>query len=133
MRVKEFANTKRKKTPKENNKHIGKENAKAMVGVRRTRDVGGYDRVYHMNRLWMAMACADGKSSKRPEGVDSESWAQKYNTIHPYTKEEDNMVKQAMKVVPTDEKTLVKSKKSQESDEVNKSSPIQGFKGFKKN
>ena len=72
-----------------------------MKGVSRSRDVGGYDRVYHMNRLMMAMAMADGKSTK---AVDSpaETWYEKYNTHHPLTKEEDNMIRAAMNTVPTD-------------------------------
>ena len=101
-----------------------------MPGVHRTRDVGGYDRVYHMNRMWMAMASADGKSTKAPEGMDGASWAEKYNTIHPYTKEEDNMVKQAMKVVPTDHHHEVKDHRSIEPDDTHKVSPVTGFKGF---
>lgn len=113
---------------------IGKIPAKnddAMPGVRKARDVGGYDRVYHMNRLSMAMASADGKSTKRPEGMDGGSWAEKYNTIHPYSKEEDNMVKQAMKVVPTDHKSVVGDRRSKEHDDTHKVSPVTGFKGWK--
>lgn len=89
--------------------------------VYRARDVGGYDRVYHMNRLMMAMAKADGKSTK---AVDSpkETWFEKYNTIHPYSDAEHNMVQSAMKTVPTDGKVVSKGK-SHEPNDVNKSSP----------
>lgn len=103
----------------------------AMPGVHRTRDVGGYDRIYHMNRMGMAMASADGKSLKRPEGMDGGSWVQKYNTIHPYSKEEDNMVRQAMKVVPTEHQDTVKDRRSIENPEVLKVSPVKAFKGWK--
>jgi len=123
MRAHEFISEAKKGT-------IHKDNENAMPGVRRTRDIGGYDRVYHMNRLWMAMACSDGKSTKPPEGMDAASWAEKYNTIHPYTKEEDNMVKQAMKVVPTDHKHEVKDRRSIEPDDTHKTSPVSGFKGW---
>lgn len=88
----------------------------------RARDVGGYDRVYHMNRLMMAMAKADGKSTK---AIDSpaDTWFEKYNTIHPYTKEESNMAKAAMKTVPTDGREVSHDSKSHESDEIHKVSP----------
>jgi hypothetical protein len=111
---------------------LHKDQAAAMPGVHRTRDVGGYDRVYHMNRMWMAMAKADGKSTKKPEGMDGAAWSEKYNTIHPYTKEEHNMVKQAMKVVPTDHKNVVSDHRSLESDDTHKVSPVTGFRGYGK-
>lgn len=89
--------------------------------VYRARDVGGYDRVYHMNRLMMAMAKADGKSTK---AVDSpkETWFEKYNTIHPYTDAEHKMVQSAMKTVPTDGKVVSKGKSHEPSD-INRVSP----------
>lgn len=89
--------------------------------VYRARDVGGYDRVYHMNRLMMAMAKADGKSTKAVESPD-ETWFQKYNTIHPYTDAEHNMVQSAMKTVPTDGKVVSRGKSHEPSD-VNRASP----------
>ena len=90
--------------------------------VHRARDVGGYDRIYHMNRLMMAMAKADGKSTR---AVDSpaETWFEKYNTAHPYTKEEENMLKSAMKTVPTDGKFVSKWGKSKEHDDTHRVSP----------
>ena len=90
--------------------------------VFRTRDVGGYDRVYHMNRLMMAMAKADGKSTK-PVDSNTETWFEKYNTVHPYTDEESNMVQAAMKTVPTDGKMVSRDNKSREPDYVHKTSP----------
>jgi hypothetical protein len=92
-------------------------------GVHRSRDVGGYDRVYHMNRIMMAMAMADGKSTN---GVDSpaETWAEKYNTHHPYTKEEHNMVQAAFKTVPSDQQEVSKFSKSAEPEDTHKISPV---------
>jgi len=92
-------------------------------GAIRSRDVGGYDRVYHMNRIGMAMAMADGKNTKAVDSP-SETWFEKYNTYHPFTKEEDNMVKAAMKTVPTDGKEVSKFGKSVEPDFVHKVSPV---------
>lgn len=90
--------------------------------VYRSRDVGGYDRVYHMNRIMMAMAKADGKSTK---AVDSpaETWFEKYNTMHPYTDAEANMVQAAMNTVPTDGKMVSHDNKSREPDDVHRVSP----------
>jgi hypothetical protein len=92
-------------------------------GVIRTRDKGGYDRAYHLNRMGMAMAMSDGKSTK---AVDSpaDTWAEKYNTYHPYTKEEDNMVRSAMKTVPTDGKHVSTYGKSKEPDGTQTISPV---------
>jgi len=90
--------------------------------VIRARDVGGYDRVYHMNRLMMAMACADGKSTK-PVDSPADTWFEKYNTIHPYTQEEENMARAAMNTVPTDGNDVSTDRKSREHESVHKTSP----------
>lgn len=89
----------------------------------RARDVGGYDRAYHMNRMMMAMAKADGKSTK---AVDSpaDTWFEKYNTIHPYTDEETNMVKSALKTVPSQAQFVSKDSKSRESSDIHHTSPV---------
>lgn len=90
--------------------------------VDKLRDIGGYDRVYHMNRIMMAAAMADGKSTK-PVDMDSASWIEKYNTTHPYTDEEHNMIHAAMNTVPTDHKPISKNQKSKEPSDTNKVSP----------
>ena len=105
--------------------------AQASLGVFKVRDVGGYDRTYHMNRLWMAMAMADGKSQDAVE-MDNASFAEKYNTVHPYTEEEYNMFVAATKTIPTDKKDVVPYSKSQEPEDTNKVSPSKPFKGYKK-
>lgn len=103
----------------------------ATQGVMRVRDVGGYDRVYHMNRLWMAMAMADGKSQDAVD-MDSASFVEKYNTVHPYTEEEYNMYVSATKTIPSDQKTIVPYSKSQEPDDTNTKSLVKPFKGYKR-
>lgn len=108
---------------------IPKTAEQATKGTHRMRDVGGYDRIYHMNRMMMAMAQADGKS-KKPVKMDSASYVEKYNTAHPYTEEEHNMLHQAMKTIPTDHKEIVPWSKSMEMDDTHKVSPIKGFKGY---
>ena len=95
----------------------------ASKGIRIARDQGGYDRTYHMNRLLMAMAVADGESTK---SVDSpaDTWFEKYNTIHPYTKQEDNMAKAGLNTVPSDTQQVAPWSKSVEADDVGKTSPV---------
>jgi len=125
MRAKEFIT----ETTKDGKIH--KDHAHASIGVIRARDIGGYDRIYHMNRLWMAMAMADGKSLDAVE-MDSASVAEKYNTVHPYTEEEYNMFIAAKKTIPTDSKEVVPYSKSSEPTDTQKASPVAKFKGFKK-
>jgi hypothetical protein len=108
-----------------------KDHAATEQGHIIARDVGGYDRVYHMNRLWMAMAMADGKSTKAVN-MPSAGPTEKYNSIHPYTDEEHNMVMSALKTVPSDHHQNTKRSKSKEPDDVHKISPMTSFKGFKK-
>jgi hypothetical protein len=122
MRAKEFINE-----AKEGTMH--KHAVGASTGVSKVRDVGGLDRVYHMNRLWMAMAMADGKSQDAVE-MDYASFAEKYNTVHPYSEEEYNMLMQALKTVPTDHKEVVPYSKSKEPEDTAKTSPVKGFKGW---
>jgi hypothetical protein len=100
-----------------------KDHIAVQQGVDKMRDVGGYDRVYHINRMMMAMAMHDGKS-KKPVDMPDSSWVEKYNTAHPYTDAEHNMVAGAMKTVPTDHHVVQKRSKSKEPDEVHKVSPV---------
>jgi len=93
-------------------------------GVTRSRDVGGYDRIYHMNRMMMAMAMADGRSTGKIDGVNIDTWFEKYNTLHPMTKEEDNMIRAAMKTIPTEGNHVSKFGKSVEPAGANTQSPV---------
>jgi hypothetical protein len=108
---------------------LRKAHAQAMTGAHLARDPNTVDRIYHMNRMMMAMAMADGKS-KKPVDMDISSWSEKYNTIHPYTKEEHNMVHQALATLPTTHKEPVPNHRSVESDDTHKVSPVTGFKGY---
>ena len=101
---------------------LSKRAEQAMPGTHKVRDAGGYDRTYHLNRLSMAMASADGQS-KKPIDMDSASWVEKYNTVHPYTEAEHNMLHQAMKTIPTEHQATVPFSKSMELDSTNKTSP----------
>jgi hypothetical protein len=95
----------------------------AQKGVYIARDKGGYDRVYHMNRLMMAMAKADGKNTG-PVDSPADTWFEKYNTLHPYTQEEDNMIKAGLATIPTDGHQIAPYSKSKESDDTHRASPV---------
>jgi hypothetical protein len=104
----------------------------AMPGAHRMRDNGGYDRTNHMNRMMMAAAMHDGKSKKAipRDQMDPASWVEKYNTAHPYTKEEDNMIHGAMKTIGAENHHVVSDHRSIETPDTHKVSPVKGFKGY---
>jgi hypothetical protein len=102
----------------------------AGQGYHLFRDVGGYDRVYHLNRIMMATAMADGKS-KKPVDLDSSSWVEKYNVAFPYTDEEHMMVNQAIATIPSDAGELEKRSKSKEAKDTNITSPVAKSKSNK--
>lgn len=96
-------------------------------GVVRMRDVGGYDRFYHMNRMGMVLAMADGTNKKAVPDVDPASFTEKFNVAFPYTDAEHLMLFQAMATVPTDSKELVKRSKSVEASDTNTTSPVSNW------
>ena len=103
----------------------------ASKGIYRVRDQGGYDRTYHLNRLWMAMAMADGKSQDAVE-MDNASFVEKYNSVHPYTEEEYNMFIAATKTIPSEVQDVIPYSKSEEPKDTDTKSIAVGFKGYKK-
>lgn len=100
---------------------------KSMGGVIRMRDVGGYDRAYHLNRIMMAAAMANGQDES-PVDMDGSSFVEKYNVAIPYSDAEELMMYQAMATIPTDGKELVKRGRSEESPDTNIKSPISSRK-----
>jgi len=101
----------------------------ATRGLNKFRDPGGYDRAYELNRVMMAVACADG--SNKPIDMDSASWVGKYNTANPYTDEESKMMKQAFKAVGSETHDMNHGdNRSQEPGDTNKISPVAAFKGY---
>lgn len=101
----------------------------ASRGLHKFRDIEGMDRIYELNRVMMAVACTDGT---KPVELNSESYTGRYNTAHPYTKEEQDMLKVAYAAVGSDMHDFNGGDmRSLEVKETNKSSPIQAFKGFK--
>jgi len=117
MRAKDFVNEVRG----DGKMHPHMDNANQ--GAVRMRDIGGYDRTYHLNRIWMAAAMADGKSAKAVD-MDSASFVEKYNVAFPYTDAEHLMILAAMATIPTDSQELTKRGKSKEPDDTYTVSPV---------
>jgi hypothetical protein len=93
-----------------------------------SKKIDTYDRLYDLNRLMMAVASSDGIS---PIEMDAESWVGKHNTTHPYTKEEQAMLKLAYKAAGLEYKDLNNGDMdSEEMSEVNRVSPVKAFKGY---
>ena len=126
MRASEFISESGPKRIKPHKDHSATEQGHII-----SRDTGGYDRVYHMNRLWMAMAMADGKSTKKVD-MGQAGPTEKYNSIHPYTDEEHNMAMAALNTIPSDYHQNTKRSKSREPDDVHKVSPMLSFSGYEK-
>ena len=93
-----------------------------------SKKIDSYDRQYDLNRLMMAVASSDGIN---PIDMPAESWVGKHNTAHPYTKEEQAMLKMAYKAIGAKHTDLNNGDMdSEEMAEVNVKSPIQAFKGY---
>jgi hypothetical protein len=83
---------------------------------------------YTLNRVMMAVASTDGTFV--PE-LDQKSWFGKDKTAHPYTKEEQDMLKMAYKAAGADYQDLNNGDlESEEPPGGNTVSPIKGFKGY---
>jgi hypothetical protein len=113
-------------------KHVGKIGQRRQVGTRglsKFRDPQGFDRIYELNRVMMAVALADGSGA--PLDLDTESWAGRYNTAHPYTDEEAAMLKQALRATGSEQHDLNHGdNRSQELPSTNIQSPVKGFQGY---
>lgn len=108
---------------------IGHRRQQATRGLTKFRDIGGYDRTYELNRVMMAAACADGTDA--PLNLDTESWAGRYNTAHPYTDAEAKMMKQALRATGSESQDLNHGdNRSQELESTNTESPVIAFKGY---
>jgi hypothetical protein len=126
MRAKEFIGEDKKGK-------ITKRQGMSAVGVGTFRDPKYADRIYTLNRVMMTVACVDGTDESLQNLPDTESWSGREDTYHPYTKVEDDMLKQAFKHTGAPYRDLAKGDlRSQELSDTNKSSPVQGFKGYGK-
>ena len=102
---------------------LAHDHASTSQGITRFRDGGGFDRTYNLNRVMMAAAMADGKSTRSVDMPQS-SWYSTFNTTHPYTDEEHKMMQSAFNTVNTEHEEVVKRKKSEEHKETHKVSPV---------
>ena len=95
-----------------------------------SKKIDSYDRLYDLNRLMMAVASSDGIN---PIDMDAESWIGKHNTAHPYTKEEQNMLKLAYKAADLEYIDLNNGDlDSEELVSTNVQSIAKPFKGYKR-
>ena len=95
-----------------------------------SKKIDSYDRLYDLNRLMMAVASSDGVN---PIVMDAESWVGKHNTTHPYTKEEQDMLKLAYKAAGLEYKDLNQGDlDSEELVSTNTQSIVKPFKGYKR-
>jgi hypothetical protein len=122
MRAKEFVN-------EAVNGKLGKRYDRASTGIN-TFGRSNYDNTYDLHRVMMAVAMTDGKIEPK---LDQQSWAAKYNTAHPYTYEEQEMLELAYKAAGIPYKDLNQGDMdSKELNDTQKQSPIKPFKGYKK-
>lgn len=83
---------------------------------------------YTFNRVMMAAAATDGTFV--PD-IDEKTWFGKSKTAHPYTQQEQNMLKMAYKAANARFDDINNGDMdSEEHPEVNKVSPIKGFGGY---
>lgn len=95
-----------------------------------SKKIDSYDRLYDLNRLMMAVASSDGIN---PIEMDAESWVGKHNTTHPYTKEEQAMLKLAYKAAGLEYNDLNNGDMdSEELLSTNTQSTVKPFKGYKR-
>jgi hypothetical protein len=95
-----------------------------------SKKIDSYDRIYDLNRLMMAVATSDGVN---PIVMDAESWVGKHNTAHPYTKEEQAMLKLAYEAAGLEYIDLNKGDlDSEELESTNTQSIVKPFKGYKR-
>ena len=95
-----------------------------------SKKIDSYDRLYDLNRLMMAVASSDGIN---PIVMDAESWVGKHNTTHPYTKQEQDMLKLAYKAAGQEYIDLNKGNlDSEELLDTNTQSIVKPFKGYKR-
>jgi hypothetical protein len=89
-----------------------------------------YDKLYDLNRVMMAVASSDGIN---PIEMPAESWVGKHNTAHPYTEEEQNMLKLAYEAAGLAYIDLNSGDlDSEELKSTNTQSIVKPFKGYKR-
>lgn len=91
-------------------------------GVNKITDAEKWNSDYKLYRLGLAVACTDGIND--PD-MDFESWVGRWKTTHPYTKEEQAMLKKAYKAAKISYQDVNNGDmRSLELDSTNKVSPV---------
>ena len=109
-------------------KKISKRQSQSTKGLNTYGDSELVSGDYTSYRLGMAVAGANGKD---PLEMPAKSWVGKQKTTHPYTQEEQDMLKQAYATVGANYKDLNHGDmKSKELDDTHKTSPMLGFAGY---
>lgn len=108
---------------------IGTRRQAATVGLNTFSDSERTNSDYTLNRVMMAVACADGSTDAID--MDAKSWIGKKRAAFPYTQVEQDMLKQAYKAAGADYDDLNNGDlDSEEHPAVNTVSPVRGFKGY---
>jgi hypothetical protein len=109
---------------------IGHRRQAATVGLTIFGDGERANSDYTLNRVMMAVACADGSDSIID--MDEKSWIGKKRGAYPYTEVEQKMLKQAFKAAGAEYTDLNSGDlESEEVDSTNKQSPIKAFRGYR--
>ena len=122
MRAQEFI------AESDGNATISKRNQSGTRGLNTFSDGERWNTDYTLNRVMMAAACTDGTFV--PD-IDKKSWFGKGKTAHPYTQEEQDMLKMAYKAAGAKWDDL--NSGDMDSEEVpgtNTTSPLKGFQGY---
>ena len=105
---------------------ITKRQVQSTTGLNTYSDGERWNGDYVSYRLGMAVACTDGTND--PE-MDAKSWIGKSKSTHPYTQQEQEMLKKAYKAVGASYQDVNKGNmKSMELDTTNKVSPVAKIK-----
>lgn len=103
-------------------KKISKRQQQSTKGLNTYSDGEKWNSDYTAYRLGQAVAGTDGIT---PPDIDAKSWIGKSKSTHPYTKEEQEMLKQAYKAVGATYQDLNHGDmESRELDTTNKVSPV---------
>lgn len=107
---------------------ISKRARYATRGLNTFSDGERWNTDYTFNRVMMAAAATDGTFV--PD-IDEKTWFGKSKTAHPYTKQEQDMLKMAYKAANARYDDINNGDMdSEEHPEVNAISPIKGFRGY---
>ena len=122
MRAKEFV------VEADGNATISKRNQSGTRGLNTFSDGERWNTDYTLNRVMMAAACTDGTFV--PD-IDKKSWFGKGKTAHPYTQQEQDMLKMAYKAAGANWSDLNSGDMtSEEVPGTNTQSPLKGFAGY---